>query len=192
MIQLSSWLMVMGPFERLSPKCSLTHWRPCAGFTASKQAKETWVTIPHVRTFPYSHYFLFIPGKLKSQYPDIYKELLDDLEHFRNYVIDQEMFYIVWGLLERKYEQEYDYPSASAKSLTLDFLLRYFKKTYVSSNSLNGFWQGYIPQVPLTNNHLERWVFLICTILVPNRSLFLIRTILVPNRIFFFAPFLSH
>ena len=107
-------------------------------------------------TLPYSHYFLFVSGKLKSQFPHIFKEILEDLEQFRNYVIDQEMFNVIWALLERKYEEEYDYPSEVAKSLTLDFLIRYFKKTYVTSKTLNGFWQGFIPQVPLTNNHMER------------------------------------
>ena len=86
----------------------------------------------------------------------IFKDILEDLEQFRNYVIDQEMFNVIWALLERKYEEEYDYPSEVAKSLTLDFLIRYFKKTYVTSKTLNGFWQGFIPQVPLTNNHMER------------------------------------
>ena len=118
--------------------------------------KDTWVSIPLVRTLPYSHYFLFVSGKLKSQFPHIFKEILEDVEQFRNYVIDQEMFNVIWALLERKYEEEYDYPSEVAKSLTLDFLIRYFKKTYVTSKTLNGFWQGFIPQVPLTNNHLER------------------------------------
>ena len=90
--------------------------------------KDTWVSIPLVRTLPYSHYFLFVAGKLKSQFPHISKEILEDLEQFRNYVIDQEMFNVIWALLERKYEEEYDYPSEVAKSLTLDFLIRYFKK----------------------------------------------------------------
>ena len=102
--------------------------------------------------YPFSHYLwrlirTYFQGKLKSQYPDIFKEVLEDLEMFRNFVVDQEMYCVVWGLLERKYQQEYTYPSSSAKDLTLDFLIRYFKKTYVSSNSLNGFWQGYIPRL---------------------------------------------
>ena len=150
------WLTEMGPFEPLSVKCSQTHWWQCAGFTANMLVKDTWVSIALVRTLPYSHYFLFVSGKLKSQFPHIFKEILEDLEQFRNYVIDQEMFNVIWALLERKYEEEYDYPSEVAKSLTLDFLIRYFKKTYVTSKTLNGFWQGFIPQVPLTNNHLER------------------------------------
>ena len=97
--------------------------------------KDTWVSIALVRTLPYSHYFLFVSGKLKSQFPHIFNEILEDLEQFRNYVIDQEMFNVIWALLERKYEEEYDYPSEVAKSLTLDFIIRY---------------------LPLTNNHLER------------------------------------
>ena len=46
----SWWLTEMGPFE---PLCSLTHWWPCAGFTANELVKETWVNIPLglVRTF---------------------------------------------------------------------------------------------------------------------------------------------
>ena len=139
------WLTEMGPFEPLSVKCSQTHWWQCAGFTANMLVKDTWVSIPLVRTLPYSHYFLFVSGKLKSQFPHIFKEILEDLEQFRNYVIDQEMFNVIWALLERKYEEEYDYPSEVAKSLTLDFLIRYFKKTYVTSKTLNGFWQGFIP-----------------------------------------------
>ena len=95
------WLTELVPFEPLSAKCSQTHWWQCAGFTANMLVKDTWVSIPLVRTLPYSHYFLFVSGKLKSQFPHIFKEILEDLEQFRNYVIDQEMFNVIWALLER-------------------------------------------------------------------------------------------
>ena len=102
----SWWLTEMGPFE---PLCSLTHWWPCAGFTANELVKETWVNIPLglVRTF-----FVYL-RQVEKPVPTHLQGCIERLGTVPKLCH--------WSFLS--------YSSPLAKSLTLDFLIRYFKKT---------------------------------------------------------------
>ena len=76
-----------------------------------------------IRTCLFAPFFL---GTLKSQFPALYSELLEDLETFRNFVLDHESFGIVWALLERKYQEERVYTDKGAKDEVNVMLSRTF------------------------------------------------------------------
>lgn len=87
----------------------------------------------------------------------LYQQILDDLEELRSKAVDESMFNLLWALLEQKYTNRDDYPDSESRRLLVDeFLFGYFKPTWVLDKKRSGWYQGFAPQCPVTNNALER------------------------------------
>lgn len=105
----------------------------------------------------FSHFFSPLIAKIKDRYPVLFDQILSDLEELRNKACDESMFHLLWALLEKKYSTRDDYPDALSRRLLVDeFLFGYFKPTWVLDQRRSGWYQGFAPQCPVTNNAVER------------------------------------
>ena len=80
--------------------------------------------------------------KHKAAYPDIYEMLLLDLEELRTFTFDEESFFVLEPLWERKWTEEFDYPDEKSKELVIDFIV-YFKREWVQPELVRG-WYHYV------------------------------------------------
>ena len=81
--------------------------------------------------------------------------LLLDIEELRTFTLDEESFFVLEPLWERKWTEEFDYPDDMSKELVKDFIV-YFKREWVQPELVRGWYQGAAPLCANTNNGLER------------------------------------
>ena len=92
---------------------------------------------------------------MKSKHSVLASEVYHDICTIQLYTLDVESFNVVFPLFEKKWDAKVK-DAGGVVGQTLGDFLSYFKKTWVLDRSVYGWFQGYNPLNPTSNNSLER------------------------------------
>ena len=95
-------------------------------------------------------------SSLKHKDFGLFKELSEDLDCLARFTLDSESHSVVSPLFFDKWQIEKLAGLTAEKAASLQSSVTYLKESWFDDPAVNRWYQGACPQMPLTNNSLER------------------------------------